>query len=318
VRRGRSTGPLARWLLVVALTATGALAALALLAGPQAGPLARLGSLLSWPPRAAAARSDLVAVPISAVAIAAYTKVTRQHLIDARNQRLASVSMEPVTLPAGVVTDLQQILGRVLARDKSAGYVFMEDDFLPAGTRPGLVAGIPPGKRAMRLDADRLHGIHGLLAGDRLDVIASLPVEARALNNTQLGGVYGAQLDLQARASGWQRQASVRVVAEDALIIAPPAPRSSLPGRRTGSGRLQEVVIAVEPEEVSAIAEALSVRAELTAIPRSGRPDDVPDARTSGRRPRLPFTVETGVPDSFAAVETIRGVQRGVATVPRH
>ena len=64
-----------------------------------------------------------------------------------------------------------------MAHDKAPGFVFTERDFLPKGTLPGLVAGIPPGKRALTLDAGKLRGIDLLQIGDHLDLLAAVPVD---------------------------------------------------------------------------------------------------------------------------------------------
>ena len=75
---------------------------------------------------------------VSRAPISAYTQVKKEHLDIVYLPRVPEVA----------ITDAKGIIGRVLSRDKSAGYVFTEGDFLPQGTKPGLVAGIPPGKRA--------------------------------------------------------------------------------------------------------------------------------------------------------------------------
>jgi len=111
----------------------------------------------------------LVAIPISAKAIAAYTKLSRDHAWNAKRGRLAVVWLPPEQVTASMKTDLKDILGRVLARDTAPGYVFTDADFLPKGSRPGLVGGIPPGKRAVRVEAGKVNGLYGLNTGDRFD-----------------------------------------------------------------------------------------------------------------------------------------------------
>ena len=63
-----------------------------------------------------------------------------------------------------------------MAKSKPAGEPFIEADFLPKGTLPGVVAGIPPGKRALTLEAGKLKGVDKLQAGDHLDILAAVPV----------------------------------------------------------------------------------------------------------------------------------------------
>ena len=69
------------------------------------------------------------------------------------------------------------MIGRVVNHEKQANYAFRETDFLPPGTRPGMVAGIPPGKRSYTLEVTKIKGIQSLKAGDRFDLLATLPVD---------------------------------------------------------------------------------------------------------------------------------------------
>src|SRR5262249_44357803 len=99
--------------------------------------------------------AGLVAVPTPARTIRAYTRVTRDHLWDTARNRLWVVYLPPRAVPREMLVGISAVIGRVLDHDKTPGYVFPEGDFLPKGTREGLVAGIPAGKRAIRIPADR-------------------------------------------------------------------------------------------------------------------------------------------------------------------
>ena len=80
---------------------------------------------------------DWVQIPMCARPIPAYTKITRDYLFDPKTGQWASVYLPPKEVPKGVILDVSKILGRVMAREKPAGYAFKEEDFLPEGTRPG-------------------------------------------------------------------------------------------------------------------------------------------------------------------------------------
>jgi Flp pilus assembly protein CpaB len=232
---------------------------------------------------------------------------------------------------------LADVIGRVLAHDKNPGYVFTEADFLPKGTREGVVAGIPAGKRAVRISADKVEGLYGLHSGDRFDLLATMPVDA-ARGGAQafdVAGVYGQQLAMEARLSNWQKQATVRVLVQSGVIVEAMATRgvpmfqSSLTeGGVTRVRPVQEAVIAINPEEVARLTEAMAVNATITAVPRSGRPDDQIDSRTPDLHPVNPFTgpasdaSPTLDPDGagtapFTVVETIMGQKRELTAVPR-
>src|SRR5436190_5778332 len=130
--------------------------------------------------------AGLIAVPTPATVIPAYTRVRRDHLWDRRNARLAVIYLPPRAVTKEMLVNIGDIIGRVLDGDKEPGYVFTESDFLPRGTREGIGAGIPAGKRAIRISAERVDGLFGLNAGDRFDILATLPIDAagggRSLN----------------------------------------------------------------------------------------------------------------------------------------
>lgn len=243
-----------------------------------------------------------VAVPLCARPVKAYTKVTRDDLWDAKNGRLAFVFLSPESVTPTMCTKVTDIIGRVLDHDKPAGYVFTEDDFLPKGTRPGVVAGIPAGKRALRLEAEKVQGLIGLQPGDRFDLVATVPVDLSKLPGQgatpDVGGAYGAmlarQLALASGAAGGQKQAVVKVVVQSGVVVTPvetraiPVSTSSLTqGMRTQTRPVQEMVIAIAPEEVAPLTEALAIGAVITCLPRSGRPDDPAESTTPGLSPDL-------------------------------
>jgi Flp pilus assembly protein CpaB len=278
----------------------------------------------------------LVAVPTIATRVPAYTRLTRDHIWDARNARLAVVYLPPRSVTPEMLVKVSDVIGRVLAHDKAPGYVFTEADFLPKGTREGIVGGIPAGKRAIRVAADRVDGLHGLHAGDRFDLLATMPIAASGGQSFNFGGVYGQQLALEARLSNWQKQATVRVMVQNGVIVEPmnvrgvPTYQSSLTeGGSTRVRPVQEAVIAINPSEVAHLAEAMAVEATITAVPRSGRPDDVLDSRTPDLRPVSPFngsradqsaaasSGSTSQTAPFKVVETINGQKRELTAVPR-
>lgn len=279
----------------------------------------------------------LVAVPTPAAPIPAYARVRRDHLWDRANNRLAVIYLPPTAVTKEMLVNISDILGRVVDHAKEPGYVFTEADFLPRGTREGMVAGIPPGKRAVRIGADRVDGLYGLNTGDRFDILATIPIDSsRGAQMFNFSGPYSQEVALEARLSNWDKQATVRVIVQNAVIVEPmntravPTYQSSLTeGAATRTRPVQEAVIAVNPEEVAPLTEAMAVEARLTTIPRSGRPEDPVDSKTPDRRPFNPLVTPGGAigaaevqapgdePDGFAVVETIMGQRRSLTAVPR-
>jgi len=278
--------------------------------------------------------AGLIAVPTPATVIPAYTRIRRDHLWDRRTAQLAVIYLPPGAVTKEMLVNIGDVLGRVLDGPKEPGYVFTESDFLPRGTREGIVAGIPAGKRAIRISADRVDGLYGLHAGDRFDILATMPIDAAGGNRSfSFAGPYSQEMALQAQLSNWDKQATVRVIVQSALIVEPMSTRnvaavsSSLTeGAAARTRQVQETVIAVEPGEVALLTEAMAVNARLTTIPRSGRPDDPLDSKTPDLRPFSPFATSRGEgadsrlsdeEDDFRVVETIMGQKRSLTAVPR-
>lgn len=283
-------------------------------------------------PKKAVRPAGTVLIPISTKDIRAFTKVTREHLWSGSAARWGTVPMREESLSDQIIVDRKQILGRVLAKDKPAGYIFTEADFLPRGTQPGVVAGIPVGKRGLRVEASQIAGLFGLRVGDRFDLLSTVPVEAGgsgSSGSSGFGGLYGKQMELESRYSGG-RQARVRVLAQNAIVVSPVSTRrapttstSLTQGVRTVTKPVQEVVIAVAPEEVAPLMEALAVSAKLNCVPRSGRPGDAMDSVTPDLVPRSPFFGPVSNRDGaeedssrFRFVETVRGSFRELIAVP--
>ena len=274
--------------------------------------------------------AGLIPIPTAATSIPAHTRIRRDHLWDRANSRISVVYLPPRAVTKEMLRNISDIIGRVLDGDKQPGYVFTEDDFLPRGTREGLVAGIPAGKRAIRVSADRLDGLFGLNAGDRFDIVATMPIDAASGGGTpNFSGPYSPELQMQAQLSNWDKQATVRVIVQNASIVEPMLTRglgtiqASTSNGAPRTRAIQEAVIAIDPREVAPLTEAMAVDARLATIPRSGRPDDPKESRTPDLRPFSPFvtpgasSVTAGNADRFAVVETIMGQKRTLAAVPR-
>lgn len=269
------------------------------------------------------ARPGTVAVPVSGVAISAYTEITRDHLWDPKAGQMSVVYLPQNEDRTGIATEVGAIIGRVLRRDKPSGYVFTEADFLPKGTRPGLVAGIPAGKRAIRVDVERVLGLQGLQRGDRFDIVSAIPLESG--REPFLGrGDEAAKAEFHARLNYWRKQATINPIAQNAVIVEPAAPRSAsttrsslLRGQSSSSRTTVEAVVALTPEESVQLTEALAINAQIVCLPRSGRPDDDPSEPLPPQKMRPQPPVQkvpggTGAPavPRRVLIETINGTKR--------
>jgi len=251
------------------------------------------------------------AVPLSAREIPAYTKITRDDLLNPQTFAPNYVYMDPEAAEQrNALTQLSDILGRVTANEKKPGYLFTEDDFLPEGARAGIVGGIPPGKRALTLDVSKINGAHGLQAGDHLDLIAAKAYDARRGGSLLSRSGRGGGPVIPAGGAVFSTQSEVRVLVQDGVVVQPvttrmkPVSYASLTrGRTHRQIPVQEIVVAVAPREVAPLMQAMCAEAELQAVARSGHPDD------PGEKQATPAT-------SPRYMETIVGSERTVLTFP--
>jgi Flp pilus assembly protein CpaB len=250
-----------------------------------------------------------VAIPVSAVDVPAYTAISRDHLWDGNTGGLRMMYVEPDQVKPEMILDVSKIIGRVVAREKLAGYAFQEKEFLPPGTRPGLVAGIPPGKRSMTLEVNKMKGIQSLKMGDRFDLVATLPVDEKGASRFE-----SVQMVTTAQQVTGQKRATVRVLAINGVVVSPVTVRlvpyasdSLLGGASMKTRPVQEVVLALEPVEVAAVTEAMATGHEIMCVARSGHPDD--------------HKIKTVLPDvphpEMQVIEVIQGGRRVLKTFPK-
>ncbi len=340
LNRRRSKGrPVLLALLLLVGAAIISPAALALARG------APIWSNYQWLGNVFAADDDAIAapapgkvrVPVSGRVIPAYTKIGRDEVWSSTRQDWAFTDVdESLVESAGILVSVADIVGRVSARDKRPGYVFTEADLMPKGTRPGFSAGIPPGKRALRVEVDRVGGIIGLQPGDRFDIVSSISIEnPRNTTNFNWSGPYTGAMQPAAMGT-YQKKARVRALVQNGVVVTPlqtrqvPLTSSSLTsGPTTRNITVQEMVIAMDPHEVAPFMEAISIDADLQCLARSGHPDDPLESLTpssepvdlgwqglmSGMRPG-PMGPNTGSPGEMSIIESIDEGGRVLVPVP--
>jgi Flp pilus assembly protein CpaB len=241
------------------------------------------------------------------------------------------------------------VLGRVLRHDKPAGMMFVEKDFYPKGTRPGPTAGVPPGKRALRLKASAVPGLHGLRQGDRFDIVMTSEVEiedpptrpsAHRAPRVDLEGPYASMQQAEMDAPPpppapvvKRKQADVQVVVEDGVLVQPIQERneietqaSLLRGTSLRKKPIEELIIAVRPGEVAALNRAMAVGAHLQVAMRSGQvspkdadPGHIPDLIVDPQkvRPQPEAARDGPAPSRFRMVEVITGGTKELISIPR-
>ena len=184
----------------------------------------------------------------------------------------------------GVILDIDKIRGRVTAREHGALFYFSENDFLPPGTRPGVVGGTPAGKRAITLDAGKLKGVHDLKEGDHVDLLSSTPVDMPGAGRSSSGRT-GTNVVATPDVALLPKRSIVKPLVQDGVVVTPvkirnvPISSSSLTqGTTTRTVPVEEIVLAVDPQEVAPLAAAMDLKYEITCVARSGRPAPVQPA----------------------------------------
>lgn len=267
-----------------------------------------------------------VLVPLAAVRIPAYTKLTSEHLIRPETLELNLLAFNKDDVEAsGILVSINDIVGRVTAKEKLPGFAFKESNFLPAGTRPGLVGGIPAGMRGLKIEAEAIRGIAGLGPGDRFDILSALAYDKqKSAAAPRLSGVFADQA--QALQQKQVAQAAVTVLVQNGIVVEPLTTRGVPIASQTFSSGLavrtrpvQELTIAMQPEELAPLMEALALEAELTCAPRSGRPDDPLDSVTPGldaEESKSDWLPGSGL--GLTVIDRIDGNERTLVPVPEH
>jgi hypothetical protein len=174
----------------------------------------------------------------------------------------------------GAMLNINSIIGRVVKRDKRAGLGFQESTFFPQGTPEGIAGATPAGMRAITLDANKLTGVHALGAGDQIDLLASVPVDAGS------GDANALFIPGQTTPSGKKGEASEpQLLAQKAVVLKPvyvrneaSASASLTQGTRVQNIPKYEVAIAVKPDDLIPLQRALNQSLSITCIAHSMKP----------------------------------------------
>ncbi len=239
-----------------------------------------------------------IAVPVAARPIPAYTLITKEFLINPKTGGYEMV-WTPPEMAKGNILDLGKIRGRVLAREKPALYGFTEEDFLPKGTHPGVAGGTPEGKIALTLDASNLKGcVHELKEGDHVDLQETVTVDMPGTGHTN-SGPSGTKVMAAPGAFLRPKRGLVIPLVKDGVVVSPvkvrnvPVTVSSLTqGSITRTRPVEEIVIAMAPEEMAPLEEAMALKNEITCAVRSSRP---PPAPSPGAHPSAGGAAQGGM-----------------------
>lgn len=277
-RRSRGMSPLAKFATAVAILAAGGLLTF--------GGLRYFGLLntVETPTAQAKSREGMVRVPKSLAALKAFTKVRREDIHDLAlgDDSYFWLPKDVVQQNPGWILNRDEIIGRVLAHDKEADFVFQEKDFLPKGSSTGLSAGVPPDKQGFFLKAEQIPGLRLLKMGDRFDLLASLPEESQNAD-AEYGLLTGG---IKARGGKPIPLNGVRLLVQDGQMVALTGgskmttqgglefSQPETRGRRSANQNDEQVTIAIDPSEVARLTQALGADLAIHCIARSGQSNE--------------------------------------------
>ena len=127
-------------------------------------------------------KPTLTPVAVPTHALTAGTKITAE--------MLTTKQVPPGSIPAGVVSTTETLVGQTLAEDTPAGELIPRGRLAAYATGAGLSLAVPPGLRAVTVAVDNITGVGGFLKlGDRVDVLVTFDVASRSLTKTVLQNV---------------------------------------------------------------------------------------------------------------------------------
>ena len=214
-----------------------------------------------------------VAVMVAPKALPAFEALTKESLINLETRREAWRVLDAQTVAAEhVIADPDLLVGRVLNKEKRQGEAFVEADLLPAWVKPGLAARVPPGKRAVvvglfeqeseekveralysetKTKTERrrasIEGLEQVTEGAHIDLLVSRPVQ------------YGSNIVVHAVGTALANRFRVASIVRDGILA-----------YRTPT----DAVLAVDPEEVVPLQEALASHAGVRTVLYSAQSRD--------------------------------------------
>lgn len=255
-----------------------------------------------------AADDGKVAVLISARPMKPGHRVQREDLWDPTTNvwRVVRVSKDQIN-EAWVLNPLE-VEGRVLAREKLSGKAFSEADFLPPGSQEGAVSLVPDGMRLVSLDSSKVRGLDQLNFRDRFDLVVSEPVDPQLFQRAEeaLERQGAGHVERRLELASLKEMAHQKVLVQDGVFI------QDADG---GTKKEKDVLVALRPEEVMPLLEALDLERSVYCVARSGKAG-VEEQRTIPEH-QAPLERLQWIWDTVQEIEVIEGNERRTAAVPK-
>ncbi len=258
-----------------------------------------------------AADDNVVFVPVGSVTLLPGHKIKPEDLWDPSTStyRVVRVPKDKMKEHPDWLLRPDLLVGRVLAREKMPWKAFTEADLLPPGSQEGAVSLVPDGMRLLSLDASKVRGLDQLRYGDRFDLVVSEQVDPelfdqaeKALERQSVG-----QVDRRLELASLKEMAHQRVLVQDGVLIQA-APVDA-------KAKEKDALVAVHPEEVMLLLEALDLEQTVYSVARSGKAGVVEERSIPDHEP--PLEKLRWVWETVKEVEVLEGSERKSVTVPR-
>jgi len=220
------------------------------------------------------------------------------------------------SIPSGAFIDADKVDGRVVLVSIQRGEPLTEARLAPIGTKGGLSAVVPAGKRAMTVRVNDVVGVAGFaLPGTFVDVMVNTQVDHAQHGDGSISKIVLERILVLAVAQESDRDSTKPVVVNAVTLEVTPRDAEILDLARS-VGTLSLVL----RNQTDAVAQAAGSGATKTAM-LTGLPDapaapaasaPAPAAAPAVRapRPRTPVTIATAPATSNNCVEVIRGLSK--------
>ena len=215
------------------------------------------------------------------------------------------------SVPAGAFVDGEKLDGRVVLQSVQRGEPLTEARLAAIGTKGGLSAVVPAGKRAMTVRVNDVVGVAGFaLPGTFVDVMVNTQVDHAQRGDGSISKIVLERILVLAVAQESDRDATKPVVVNAVTLEVTPRDAEILDLARS-VGTLSLVL----RNQTDAVAQAAGNGATKTEMltglpeaPAASAPAPAPVARAP--RPHAPVTVATAPAPNGNCVEVIRGLSK--------
>jgi hypothetical protein len=209
----------------------------------------------------------------------------------------------------GFKVGLNEINGRVLARPKSPDDPFAESDFLPVGSRSGLLGLVSSGQRLVPIPAGKVTGLESLSFRDNFDLYVNDAVSKKLIETARklLATRDHVSDEDHLRLAQAESILHQRLLAQNGQVLRLGDPTVKLKER--------QVSVSLHPDDVEPLLAAIEDGSTIYCIARS--PEEASEAERVTVLAPDPMEVLSWVYEDRIDVEFIAGSDREVISIPK-